>query len=122
MDSKRMNGGARIVEQEGVTEDCISERRLWTAVIVMAVEDWRSGSLRARREAQLFLFEDNEDFRLCVGARDSIPPLCARGFSRSGSAFTCRGRIFNRWRHNYFFRAQIVRCFEYFITYKYQFI
>jgi hypothetical protein len=29
----------------------------------------------------------------------------ARGFSKSVSAFTCRGRIFNRWRHNHFFRA-----------------
>ena len=73
MDLKRMNGGARIVEQEGVTEDCISERRLWTAVIVMAVEDWRSGSLRARREAQSFLFEDNEDFQAVCGSAGLDP-------------------------------------------------
>ena len=73
MNSKGMNGGARIVEQEGVTEDCISERRLWTAVIVMAVEDWRSGSLRARREAQLFLFEDNEDFQAVCGSAGLDP-------------------------------------------------
>ena len=43
MDSKGTNGGARMMEQEGVTEDCISERRLWTAVVVTAVEDWRNG-------------------------------------------------------------------------------
>ena len=73
MNSKGMNGGARIVEQEGVTEDCISERRLWTAVIVMAVEDWRSGSLRARREAQSFLFEDNEDFQAVCGSAGLDP-------------------------------------------------
>jgi hypothetical protein len=48
--------------QEAVTEGCISERRLWTAVIVMAVQDWHTGTLRARREAQTFLFEDKSDF------------------------------------------------------------
>jgi hypothetical protein len=79
MDSKRMNGGARIVEQEGVTEDCISERRLWTAVVVMAVEDWRNGPLRARREAQSFLFEDSEDFQaVCASAGLDPATLRAR--------------------------------------------
>ncbi len=69
MNSKGTNGGTRIVEHEGVTEDCISERRLWTAVVVMAVEDWRNGTLRARREAQSFLFEDNADFQaVCASA------------------------------------------------------
>jgi hypothetical protein len=48
--------------QESVTEECISERRLWTAVIAMAVQDWRNGTLRARREAQTFLFESQTDF------------------------------------------------------------
>jgi hypothetical protein len=45
-----------------VTEDSIGARRLWTAVIVHAIDDWRSGTLRARREAQKFLFEDGADF------------------------------------------------------------
>jgi hypothetical protein len=45
-----------------VTEDLIGENRLWTAVIVNAVQDWRFGTLRARREAQTFLFEDHADF------------------------------------------------------------
>lgn len=47
--------GLRIQENQ-VTEDVISERRLWTAVIVNAIEDWRNGTLRAQREAQAFLF------------------------------------------------------------------
>jgi hypothetical protein len=56
-------------EQEGVTEGSISERRLWTAVIVHAVEDWQKGTLRARREAQRFLFEDTNDFQsVCASA------------------------------------------------------
>jgi hypothetical protein len=55
--------------QDTVTEDLIAERRLWTAVVVSAVEEWRSGSLRARREAQQFLFENDPDFELvCAGA------------------------------------------------------
>jgi len=51
------------------TEDCIAERRLWTAVLVAAVEEWRDGTLRERREAQKFLFEDKQDFdRVCSSA------------------------------------------------------
>ena len=79
MNSKGTNGGTRIVEHEGVTEDCISDRRLWTAVVVMAVEDWRNGSLRARREAQSFLFEDNADFQaVCASAGLDPATLRAR--------------------------------------------
>lgn len=55
--------------QSEITEECIAERRLWLAVITLAVEDWRSGTLRARRAAQKFLFEDHDDFeRVCSGA------------------------------------------------------
>ena len=55
--------------QNSVTEDSIGANRLWTAVIVKAVEDWRMGTLRARREAQKFLFEDDRDFyRVCASA------------------------------------------------------
>lgn len=49
-------------QENQVTEDLIGENRLWTAVIVNAVDDWRYGTLRARREAQTFLFEDHADF------------------------------------------------------------
>ena len=60
---------AGVTYQSEVTEECIAEHRLWTAVITLAVEDWRSGSLRARREAQIFLFENENDFsRACSGA------------------------------------------------------
>ena len=55
--------------QNAVTEDSIGANRLWTAVIVKAVEDWRTGSLRARRAAQKFLFEDDRDFyQVCASA------------------------------------------------------
>jgi len=52
-----------------VTEELISARRLWTAVLRNAVEDWRNGTLRARREAQGPLFENDEDFEMvCTAA------------------------------------------------------
>jgi hypothetical protein len=64
-----ISAGGTVGSQHGVIEGAIGERRLWTAVIVMAVEDWRSGTLRARRKAQEFLFEDDQDFNeVCAGA------------------------------------------------------
>jgi hypothetical protein len=57
------------VSSDSVTEDFIGERRLWTAVIVNAIEEWQAGSLRARRAAQHFLFESDSDFnRACACA------------------------------------------------------
>jgi hypothetical protein len=51
------------------SKQAYGERRLWTAVIVMAVEDWRNGTLGARQRAQEFLFEDDDNFtRVCDGA------------------------------------------------------
>jgi hypothetical protein len=51
------------------TPGVVAERRLWTAVIVHAVQDWLSGTLRDKREAQTFLFEDSKDFHeVCAGA------------------------------------------------------
>ena len=59
----------RAAAERAVTEDSIGEYRLWTAVIIKAIEDWRSGTLRARREAQKFLFEDTRDFfDVCASA------------------------------------------------------
>lgn len=50
-------------------DDQFAERRLWTAVLLQAMEDWRSGNMRRQREAAEFLFESREDFeRVCAGA------------------------------------------------------
>jgi hypothetical protein len=49
---------------DSVTEEFIPDRRLWTAVLLRAIEDWRKGTLRARREAHTFLFLDDADFEL----------------------------------------------------------
>ncbi len=57
------------VSSDSVTEEFIGERRLWTAVIVNAIEEWKDGTLRARRTAQTFLFESDNDFNcVCDGA------------------------------------------------------
>jgi len=56
--------------QNTVTEELISARRLWAAVLLNAIEDWRNGTLRAKREAQEFLFYSKEDFEMvCTAAR-----------------------------------------------------
>jgi hypothetical protein len=46
-----------------------SQRRLWTAVLLQAIEDWTSTNLRRQREAEKFLFQSKDDFaRVCRGA------------------------------------------------------
>jgi|HubBroStandDraft_5_1064220.scaffolds.fasta_scaffold1282998_1 hypothetical protein len=46
-----------------------AERRLWLAVVVQAVEDWRTGTLRARRIAHDFMFGTTTDFEtVCANA------------------------------------------------------
>jgi hypothetical protein len=38
------------------------ERRLWTAVLLLAVQDWRSHNMKTHCEAEEFLFESGADF------------------------------------------------------------
>ena len=38
------------------------EKRLWQAVIVTAVQEWISGPLRSKRQAEEYLFLDQKDF------------------------------------------------------------
>src|ERR1700735_656376 len=63
--------------QNTVTEELIGERRLWTAVVISAVEDWRSGRLRTQRKAQEFLFGSDTDFQT-VCARAGVEPSSFR--------------------------------------------
>ncbi|MFZ0211100.1 MAG: hypothetical protein WBE20_09915 [Candidatus Acidiferrales bacterium] len=51
------------------TEGPIGEQKLWIAVLLQALEDFRSDRLRAKRAAEEFLLEDKEDFEtVCDGA------------------------------------------------------
>jgi hypothetical protein len=77
--------------QNGVTEDAILERRLWTAVIVKAVEDWQTGTLRARREAQKFLFEDESDFMEVCGLAGLDPGNFRAKLLKIGQRIEMRG-------------------------------
>jgi hypothetical protein len=77
--------------QNGVTEEAILERRLWTAVIVKAVEDWQTGTLRARREAQKFLFEDEGDFVQVCGLAGLDPGNFRAKLLKIGRRIEMRG-------------------------------
>jgi hypothetical protein len=78
-----------------VTEDLIGANRLWTAVIVKAVEDWRKGSLRARREAQKFLFEDDRDFYQVCASAGLDPALFRAKLLKIGRRIEMQGPYLN---------------------------
>ena len=44
--------------------EAASEKRLWQAVILHAIEEWMSGPLKLRRQAEEYLFNEQSDFRL----------------------------------------------------------
>jgi hypothetical protein len=75
---KKMAEGS--VEQEilGTTET-VGEVRLWQAVVVRVIEDWMSGPLRQKRQAERYLFDRNTDFaRVCESAGLDADDLRAR--------------------------------------------
>jgi hypothetical protein len=54
--------------KEGQADE-FSGRRLWTAVLLQAIEDWKSSNARRRSEAERFFFQSPNDFaRVCRGA------------------------------------------------------
>jgi hypothetical protein len=64
------------MQSRGVEEDAV--QKLWRAVIASTVEEWVSGPLRKKREAEQFLFDDNQDYRtVCYSA--GINPENLRG-------------------------------------------
>ena len=47
----------------------IAEQKLWRAVIARTVEEWIRGPIRRQREAEQFLFQDDDDYRtVCFSA------------------------------------------------------
>ena len=64
------------MQRNEVGEDAV--QNLWRAVIASTVEEWVSGPLRKKREAEQFLFDDNKDYRtVCYSA--GINPENLRG-------------------------------------------
>jgi hypothetical protein len=59
--------------------EAFSERRLWAAVLLQALEDWTSANMRHRLEAEKFFFESPDDFaRVCRGAGLTPSSVLAR--------------------------------------------
>lgn len=55
----------------------MSEIALWNAVILQAIEDLFRGTDKERRDAFLWFFANNPDFR-CVCDYAGIDPMCLR--------------------------------------------
>ncbi len=69
IDMEIVSGHEALICRGHEVEGPICEHRLWTAVLVQAVEDWRGDRIRSKREAEKFLFEDHKDFEtVCAGA------------------------------------------------------
>lgn len=60
-------------------EETAGEVRLWQAVVVRAIEDWMSGPLRQRRQADHYIFGKHNDFEVvCQSAGLNADDLRAR--------------------------------------------
>ena len=60
-------------------EEGVCEVRLWQAVVVRTIQDWMSGPLRQKRQAESYLFDRNTDFaRVCESAGLNADDLRAR--------------------------------------------
>jgi hypothetical protein len=58
---EQLDGVDEFDETQPERHDYDPERRLWTAVLLQAVLDWRSNNMRARRDAETFLFKSPDD-------------------------------------------------------------
>jgi hypothetical protein len=60
-------------------QDMTTDRRLWRAVMAGAIQDWLSGPLRLKRQAERYLFENSQDLSLvCESAGMDIGTLRGR--------------------------------------------
>ena len=60
-------------------QDVTMDSLLWRAVIASAIRDWLSGSLRLKREAERYLFENSRDLSsVCASAGMDIGKLRGR--------------------------------------------
>jgi hypothetical protein len=59
-----------------MTEEQTAESLLWRGVIARTIQDWLSGSVRPRREAERYLFENSADLSLvCESAGINVEYL-----------------------------------------------
>lgn len=65
--SNRTIGGQQMMHShttEAMPREQTAEQGLWRAVILDTIQEWLSGPLGRRREAEKYLFDDLADFRL----------------------------------------------------------
>lgn len=63
------NRGKRILCKGMDVEGPDNEQKIWAAVLLQAVEDWRSDNAKLHRDAAQFLFKEQNDFEVvCAGA------------------------------------------------------
>lgn len=53
-----------LTEDVITNEEAVPEERVWQAVIVSTIQEWMSGPERRSREAEQFLFRDEDDFAM----------------------------------------------------------
>jgi|HubBroStandDraft_5_1064220.scaffolds.fasta_scaffold505075_1 hypothetical protein len=89
-----IQGTSSKVEQGLVTNGAVNgERRLWLAVIMQAVEEWRNGTLRNRRKAQEFIFDNGRDFDMvCANAGLDASSLRSK-LLKIGRAVSAQGSL-----------------------------
>ncbi len=67
------------IQTRSTNHELLPEARLWQAVLVTTIEEWVSGPLRRRREAEQFLFANSRDFQLvCESAGMNAENLRSR--------------------------------------------
>jgi hypothetical protein len=73
------------VFEHGEMEE-VPEQRLWRAVIASTVQEWVSGPLRMKQEAEKFLFGNSQDYRppACAPAKIQIIPICLFDWKTAG--------------------------------------
>jgi hypothetical protein len=75
---KKMNIQIYAQESKAMSERSelpVAERNLWVAILLQALEDWQTGTLRRRKEAERFIFHCESDFAaVCRGA--GLDPAC----------------------------------------------
>lgn len=80
------SGRETLICRANEIEQPFCEQKLWVAVLTQALEDWHRNRLRAKREAEHFLFENQKDFEIvCAGAGINASGFRAQLFRLRGT-------------------------------------
>jgi hypothetical protein len=60
---------AKNLKTMAIDVEMMAEARLWRAVLASTIQEWVSGPMRLKREAEKYLFGNDKDFpRVCESA------------------------------------------------------